>query len=90
MRKIPAGQGHLTAEVVGDIEQDPDRVLVVRRIHVTYRLRVAPEQREAAIRAHNLHARSCPMARSIGGCIAITTTLQFEEELEDRETGGGT
>jgi hypothetical protein len=54
-------------------------VLVVRRIHVTYHLRAAPDQRSAAMRAHGAHVQACPMARTIGGCVAITTDLLLEE-----------
>jgi len=54
------------------------KVLVVRAIHVRYRLADVPEERrEAAERAHEHHAASCPVARTIGGCVAITTELEF-------------
>ncbi|PLS78111.1 MAG: hypothetical protein CYG59_20235 [Chloroflexi bacterium] len=82
-RKIPAGEGRLAAEVVGEIEKD-GRVLVVRRIHVTYHLRLDPAQREVATRAHAVHADSCPVARTIRDCVAITTAL----EMEDLPEGG--
>lgn len=55
-----------------------DKVLVIRRIRVRYRLvGCSDDKREAAERAHGLHARHCPVARSIGGSIAITTELTF-------------
>jgi uncharacterized OsmC-like protein len=55
-----------------------DRVLTIMRIRVRYRLAGCPEdKREAAERAHNLHASRCPVARSIGGCIDISTKLEF-------------
>ncbi len=54
------------------------RVLVVRKIDVQYQLRgVDPDQREAAERAHGSHAQYCPVARSISGCVEITTSLEF-------------
>jgi len=53
-------------------------VLVIRSIHVHYLLRDCPaDKREAAERAHSFHASRCPVARSISGCIAITTDLEF-------------
>ncbi|MCL4533726.1 MAG: OsmC family protein [Bacteroidetes bacterium] len=55
------------------------RVLVVKRIHVNYYLRLTPDKRDAALRAHAVHASSCPMFRSVGGCIDITTELQMED-----------
>jgi uncharacterized OsmC-like protein len=55
-----------------------DRVLVIKRIRVRYRLRGCPEdKREAAERAHQHHASRCPVARSIGGSIDISTELQM-------------
>jgi uncharacterized OsmC-like protein len=53
-----------------------ERVLVIKRIRVRYTLSGCPEEkREAAERAHSLHASRCPVARSIGGCIQISTEL---------------
>ena len=55
-----------------------DKVLVIKRIRVRYLLTGCPEEkREAALRAHEFHASRCPVARSIGGSIAIATELQF-------------
>ncbi|MDQ4076834.1 MAG: OsmC family protein [Chloroflexota bacterium] len=76
-RQIPAGEGRLTSEAVGEIEKE-GRVLMVRRIHVTYHLRLQAEQREEAERAHDIHAENCPVARTIRNCVEITTTLEME------------
>ena len=65
------------AEATGDVEKD-GKVLVVKRIHVTYHLKLAPEHRETAERVHGFHAEYCPVARSIRDSIAITTELQLE------------
>ncbi len=62
----------------GEVETE-GRVLVVKRIHVDYHLKLAPENREAAMRAHELHADSCPIARTLKGCVQITTRLHIEE-----------
>jgi len=67
---------------VGEIELD-GRVLVVRRIHVTYHLRLAPDKHDVAMRAHGVHAGNCPMYRSVGGCIDITTELRMENLPEE-------
>jgi uncharacterized OsmC-like protein len=57
-----------------------DKVLVIKRIRVRYELRDCPEdKREAAQRAHEFHASRCPVAKSIGGCIDITTQLAFSD-----------
>jgi uncharacterized OsmC-like protein len=53
-------------------------VLVIKSIHVRYHLAGVPaDKREAAERSHAFHAGRCPVAKSIGGCIAITTELEF-------------
>lgn len=53
--------------------------MVLRRIHVTYHLKVVPDQRETAERVHGFHADYCPVAKTIGGCVKISTSLKFEE-----------
>jgi organic hydroperoxide reductase OsmC/OhrA len=54
-------------------------VLVIRRIHVVYQLKLEPEHRETAQKVHGFHADSCPVARSIKDSIDITTELKMEE-----------
>jgi uncharacterized OsmC-like protein len=75
-RGIPAGGGRLQADAVGEIELDAE-VLVVRRIHVTYRLTADPTQRPAIERVLGLHANRCPVARTIGNGVAISTNLEL-------------
>jgi len=55
-------------------------VLVIKRIHVRYELKLRRDQREAAERAHGLHANHCPVARTLKGCVEITTELHVDEE----------
>ncbi len=53
-------------------------MLVIKSIHVRYQLAGVPaDKREAAERSHAFHAGRCPVAKSVGGCIAITTELEF-------------
>ncbi len=63
---------------MGEIELD-GKVLVIKRIHVTYTLRGAveadEETRDKIDRAHARHAEFCPVARSIRDSIDITTEL---------------
>jgi uncharacterized OsmC-like protein len=62
--------------VTGEVELDGN-VLVIKRIHVVYKLR-APKNRQVAIkRVHNMHADHCPVARSLKGAIAISTSLEL-------------
>jgi uncharacterized OsmC-like protein len=60
--------------VTGEIELD-GKVLVVKRIAVTYHLVADETQRETIERVLASHAGACPMARTIGGCVQITTRL---------------
>lgn len=55
------------------------KVLVIRRIHVTYHLTCDAGQRETAHRVLGFHADACPVALSLKGAIAITTELHIEE-----------
>jgi uncharacterized OsmC-like protein len=77
-REIPAGEGLLTAEASGEVEKD-GKVLVIKRIHVTYHLKVKPELRETAEKVHGFHADFCPVARTIKGCVDISTELITED-----------
>ena len=70
-RDIPAGEGYLTSQATGYIGKD-GAVLVVRAIHVDYYLKLNPAQR-----AHGFHADRCPVARTLRGCVRITTTLHL-------------
>jgi organic hydroperoxide reductase OsmC/OhrA len=54
-------------------------VLVIRRIHVRYTLKLARDKRAAAGRAHAVHAENCPVARTIRGCVEVTTSLEMED-----------
>lgn len=52
--------------------------LVIKRIRVTYRFSPDGEvDRSQVERVLGFHADHCPVARSIGGSIAITTELEY-------------
>ncbi len=62
---------------MGEVEKD-GKVLVVKRIHVTYELAgIADEDRETVERVLAFHADYCPVARSIRDSIDITTELAY-------------
>jgi uncharacterized OsmC-like protein len=70
-------QKDFEVEAVGEIVVD-DKVLVIERITVLYRLRGVPDdRREEVERVHGFHARSCPVARSLEGGIDVRTQLEF-------------
>ena len=62
----------------GEVGKD-GKVLLIKRIHVTYELKIAVENRETAVRVHDFHADYCPVARSIRDSIEITTELTMVE-----------
>jgi uncharacterized OsmC-like protein len=77
-RQIPASGGRLISQATGEIELE-GKVLVIRRIHVRYHLQIDPAEREVAERVHGFHADFCPVARTIRGCVEVTTSLEMED-----------
>jgi len=63
-------------EVEGEVF-DHDGVLVIERITARYRLRVPEDKRAEAERVHGVHARACPVARSLEGGIDVRTELEI-------------
>ncbi len=52
---------------------------MIKRIHVIYRFAPGQEVDEKAVdRVLGFHAAHCPVARSIGDSITITTELRYE------------
>ncbi len=53
-------------------------MLVIKRIHVRYRLRIDPDVDRTKIeRAFEHHMPRCPVYRSIGAAIECTTELEL-------------
>jgi uncharacterized OsmC-like protein len=81
-REIPAGDGFLHSETVGELEKE-NNILVIKRIHVKYTLKIdaalLAEKRDAMQRAFDLHPDSCPVYRSIYTAIDITKELEVVE-----------
>ncbi len=65
--------------MVGEVEKEGG-VLVLRRIHVNYKLSVPdPEEvRDTVARVLEMHVDKCPVARSVKGAIDITTDVEFQ------------
>lgn len=54
-------------------------MLVIARITVTYHLAVDADADRAAIdRVMGFHQERCPVARTIGACVDITTQIRLE------------
>ena len=81
-RGIPAGDGFLHSESEGEVEKEGG-TLVIRRVHITYHLKVEAgllaEKRDAIQRAFDLHPDACPVYKSIHQCIDITRELEISE-----------
>jgi uncharacterized OsmC-like protein len=74
---VDASNGRLVSEAVGEVELE-DNVLVIRRIHVTLKLKAEESQRETANRVLGFFADHCPVYRTLKPAIAITTELVVE------------
>lgn len=67
--------GELTAEGTGSLVVEGG-VIRIRAIHVVYTLTLDEGVDEAKVhRAHEVHARHCPVARTIGGSVEITSEI---------------
>jgi len=54
-----------------------DNTLVIKRIHVQYHLKLKQSDRETAEHVHKFHQEHCPLAKTIGNCVDITTSLDM-------------
>lgn len=65
--------------MVGDVEKEGG-VLVLRRIHVKYKLHVPnpDEVRDTVARVLEMHVDKCPVALSLKGAIEVTTEVEFQ------------
>jgi uncharacterized OsmC-like protein len=62
--------------VRGEVGKD-DGVLVIRRVHVTYRLKTGEQNRETVVRVHDMHRDRCPVYRTLKSAIDITTDFEL-------------
>jgi uncharacterized OsmC-like protein len=69
----------LTADVEGDIENE-NKVLIIKRIRVTYHLKTPESNRETVERVQGVHHQSCPVYMSLYKAIDISTELRIEVE----------
>jgi uncharacterized OsmC-like protein len=74
---VDASNQRLVSEAIGEVELE-DNVLVIRRIHVTLKLKAEESNREVANRVHGFFADHCPVYRTLKSAIAITTELVVE------------
>jgi uncharacterized OsmC-like protein len=72
------GEG-LVGEARGEVELE-EKVLVIKRIHVVYRLTTPREDKDKVDRAFAIHMDKCPVFRSLRAAIAISTELDWQEQ----------
>jgi uncharacterized OsmC-like protein len=77
-RQIPAYGGTLETMVEGDIEEG-DRVLLLTRIRIRYRLQVPKGKRAEAERALALHEARCPVSQSVQRGIRVEYSADITE-----------
>ena len=63
----------------GEIETE-NKVLIIRRIRVTYHLKASEADRETVERVHTIHHQHCPVYMSLHKAIEIRTELRMEGE----------
>lgn len=73
------GREGLVGEARGEVELE-ERVLVIKRIHVVYRLTTLREDKDKVDRAFGIHMDKCPVFRSLSAAIAISTELDWKEQ----------
>jgi uncharacterized OsmC-like protein len=78
-RQIDASEGKLAGEVTGEVEEE-DGVLVIRRIHVSMRLRAAEETRGKVERVHAVYAMRCPLYRTLHHAIQLTSSFELTDK----------
>jgi uncharacterized OsmC-like protein len=78
-RQIDAKQGRLTADVRGEIESD-DGVLIIRRVHVQFRLKAPESARETVDRVHGVYKEKCPVYRTLRPAMEITSACELLAE----------
>ena len=63
---------------MGEVEKTDDGVLIIRRIHVRFRVRAKSSDRATVERVHGIFADKCPLYRTLKSSIAISTEMTFE------------
>jgi organic hydroperoxide reductase OsmC/OhrA len=77
-RGIKLTPAQITAEATGNLELI-DRLPVLKRIHVRYRLTIPAGTRETVDRLLAKHADKCPTATSLRGAIEVTWSAEVAE-----------
>jgi uncharacterized OsmC-like protein len=79
-RHIPAYGGTLETEVEGAIEEGEQKVLLLTKVRITYKLKVPRGKRDQAERALALHESRCPVSQSVQRGIQVEWSAEIVEE----------
>jgi len=78
-RQIPAYGGTLETQAEGDIEEGEQKILLLTRVHLTYKLTIPKGRREQAERALGLHHSRCPVSQSVERGIRVEWSADITE-----------
>jgi uncharacterized OsmC-like protein len=65
--------------VAGDIEEGENKVLLLTRVYLKYRMKIPTGKREQAERALALHHSRCPVSQSVERGIRIEWSADIAE-----------
>jgi uncharacterized OsmC-like protein len=77
-REVRLDPGEMTATVTG-FNEIVDRLPVLTRIEIEYRLRIPAGTRDVVDWALELHQSKCPTAATLRGAVDVTWTAEVEE-----------
>jgi uncharacterized OsmC-like protein len=78
-RQIAAYGGSLETEVEGDIEEGENKVLLLTKVHIKYRLQIPKGKRAQAERSLALHHSRCPVSQSVERGIHVEWSAEITE-----------
>ena len=78
VRGVSLGPADIAAEVRG-VNELRDRLPVLTRIEIAYRLRIPAGARETVDRALARHQEKCPTAATLEGAVEVSWTAEIEE-----------
>jgi len=78
-RHIAAYNGSLETEVEGDIEEGDNKVLLLTKVRIKYKMKIPKGRREQAERSLSLHHSRCPVSQSVERGIRVEWSAEITE-----------
>jgi uncharacterized OsmC-like protein len=79
-RHIAAYNGSLETEVEGDIEEGDNKVLLLTKVRIKYKMKIPKGTRAQAERSLALHHSRCPVSQSVERGIKVEWSAEITEE----------